>query len=248
MYNLDLLKCLDALLSSSSYHDYCPNGLQIAGKERIKKVICGVSLTRELIDIAIAKHADAIIVHHGAFWNKTPYNITGIQYNRIAPIIKNDINLFAYHLPLDNHPQLGNNFQLAKLLQLSNIRQDSGNNLLWFGELAHDFTLQQFAAHYQSITQHKPVYFARDDKLIRRIGLCTGGAVSLFDEAIKHNIDMYITGEIKENVMGQSLESDVGYLAGGHYATERYGIMALAEYLRSELNLDAEFIELYNPI
>lgn len=244
----ELVNHLDELLQPNLFKDYCPNGLQIAGKIDVSNIICGVSLTEELVDRAIEQSADAIIVHHGAFWNGDDYRITGYKYKRIAKLIKHDINLIAYHLPLDNHATLGNNIQLAKLLKLESIRQDVKQNLLWFGELAQTMTIEQFAEFYQKLTNHKPIYFAHSKQKIKKIALCTGGAVSLFNEASTHDIDLYITGEVKENIMAQSLESGVAYLAGGHYVTERYGIQALCKYFNDNLGISSQFIELYNPI
>jgi dinuclear metal center YbgI/SA1388 family protein len=244
----ELVNHLDELLQPNLFKDYCPNGLQIAGKSEVGNIVCGVSLTEELVDRAVEQSADAIIVHHGVFWNGDDYRITGYKYKRIAKLIKHDINLIAYHLPLDNHATLGNNIQLAKLLKFENIRQNDKQNLLWFGELAQTMTIEQFAEVYQKLTNHKPIYFAHPQQKIKKVALCTGGAVSLFNEASTHDIDLYITGEVKENIMAQSLESDVAYIAGGHYVTERYGIQALSKYLNDNLGIASQFIELYNPI
>ncbi len=248
MLTQDLIRFLDDLLQPWKYKDYCPNGLQIEGSSNIDKVICGVSLTEQLIDQAIVASAQAIVVHHGAFWQGDDYVITGYKYKRIAKLIKHNINLFAYHLPLDNHLQLGNNITLAQKLGLTNIRQASQQEFIWLGELHQPVKLIDFVATYTGITSHAAKFFGDQDKLISKIALCTGGAVSLFDQAIKCNVNLYLTGEIKENVMAQSLESGVAYLAGGHYVTERYGIMALSQYINDNLDLKSEFIELYNPI
>lgn len=244
----NLIGELDALLAADKFQDYCPNGLQIEGKNEITSIITGVSLNQELIDSAIYHNADAIIVHHGIFWNKSAYPITGIKYQRIAKLIKHDINLIAYHLPLDNHPQLGNNYQLAQLLGITPEYTTGEQNLIWVGHLKQEQTLTEFIASYRHLTAHTPHYFGTDERIIRKIAWCTGGADSMFEAVFHLNVDAFITGEIKEPIMHLAKESKVAFIAGGHYVTERYGISALTKYLKDTFNLDAKFIELYNPI
>jgi dinuclear metal center YbgI/SA1388 family protein len=249
MNNNELLNYLNQNLTPEKYQDYCPNGLQIEGKSEIYKIVTGVSISEKLIDTAIKQDASAIIVHHGLFWNKDEYTITGIKRNRIAKLLEHGINLYAYHLPLDNHPELGNNAQLAKKLGLEVIGQDKKQNLLWYGKLANPTTITQLAGNIESILEHKPLYFANQDmQIISRVAWCTGGAQSIFELAIKLGVDAYITGEVSEPIMNLAHESNVAFIAAGHYATERYGIMALTEHLQQTLNLDANFIELYNPV
>lgn len=243
-----LIETLNQLLSPGQYKDYCPNGLQIQGSVRINKIITGVSINQQLIDMAVGSNVQAIIVHHGIFWNRSTYPLVGVKYERVAKLIKNDINLLAYHLPLDNHPVYGNNIQLANLLDIEVKYQTGEQNLIWVGELSTPILLSQFAANYEVRTGHKPICFGDTDKLVRKIAWCTGGADSMFEEAIALGVDLFVTGEIKEPVMHLALESSVAFMAGGHYTTERYGIKALTGYLRVDLGLDAEFIDIYNPI
>lgn len=238
---------LNNLLKINLFKDYCPNGLQIEGSSEINRIITGVSLNQELVDYAIAKNADAIIVHHGIFWNKSSYELTGIKYQRVAKIIKNDINLLAYHLPLDNHAEFGNNAQLAKLLGISICGQSGDQGLLWQGKFAQAMPLDEFVTFYQQQTGHLPLAFGDKDKLISTLAWCTGGADSMFADAISLGVDCFISGEISEPVMHLAKESGVAYISGGHYVTERYGIMALTDYLNS-MGYNAEFIELYNPV
>jgi dinuclear metal center YbgI/SA1388 family protein len=242
-----LVNNLNSLLKIDLFKDYCPNGLQIEGSAEINKIITGVSLNQELIDCAIAKNADAIVVHHGIFWNKSSYELTGIKYQRVAKIIKNDINLLAYHLPLDNHAEFGNNAQLAKLLEINICGQSGDQGLLWQGKLAQSMTLGEFVQFYQQQTGHLPQVFGDKDKLISTLAWCTGGADGMFADAINLGIDCFISGEVSEPVMHLAKESHVAYISGGHYVTERYGIIALTDYLNS-MGYDAEFIELYNPV
>lgn len=247
MLRSELLEQLNLLLMPEKFQDYCPNGLQVEGAKDIHKIVTGVSLSQALIDHAIKIEAQAIIVHHGIFWHKSGYVLTGLKYQRVAKLIKNDINLFAYHLPLDNHPELGNNVQLAKLLDIEVHNQTGYQGLLWSGILKKPQALAEFTKFYQQKTNHKPIYFANDNKLISKIAWCTGGADNMFEEAIDLEIDCYLTGEIKEPIMSLAHESGVAFIAGGHYVTERYGIMALTNYLKAQ-GLDTEFVELYNPI
>jgi len=248
MHRDKLIHDLNNLLVPEKYKDYCPNGLQIQGSVDIERVVTGVSLNQELIDLAISGNAQAIIVHHGIFWNKGAYPITGLKYDRISKLIKNNINLIAYHLPLDNHAILGNNIQLANLLGIKPFYQTGDQDLIWCGELTETISLNQFIDMYQIKTRHQPVYFGLPDKPVRKIAWCTGGADSMFEEVIGLDVDVFLTGEIKEPIMHLSKESGVAFIAGGHYTTERYGIMALTDYLVKEFGMDAKFIELYNPI
>lgn len=248
----ELVKYLNNLFQADKFKDYCPNGLQIEGKSEINKIVCGVSISQELIDYAIKQKADAIIVHHGIFWNKNEYPITGIKYQRIAKLIKNDINLIAYHLPLDCHIELGNNAQLASVLDINVNGQAYDSqyklDLIWHGELSDDKSAREFCVHYQNKTGHSPLFLGNPDKNIKKIAWCTGGADSLFEQAIELEVDCFISGEVSEPIKSIAEESNVVYIAGGHYVTERYGIKALAKHLEVVKNLDCEFIEFYNPV
>lgn len=247
--NYALLDKLNEILEPHKFKDYCPNGLQIEGQKDISKLIAGVSLSEKLIDAAIEKQAQAIVVHHGIFWNKDSYNITGIKKKRIEKLIKNNINLYAYHLPLDNHKELGNNVQLAKILGIKPIGTTSEQDLLWYGELITPIILKKFEHEITHKLLHKPQVFANNkEQLIKKIAWCTGGADSFFIDAIKLNVDVFISGEVSEPIYNLSEESNVAYIAAGHYATERYGIKALSRYLTENSIVQAEFIELYNPI
>lgn len=242
-----LVARLNDLLQPDHFQDYCPNGLQIVGQDKFTKIITGVSLNQALIDLAVLHNAKVIIVHHGIFWHKSSYSLTGIKYSRVAKLIKNDINLIAYHLPLDNQPHFGNNVELAKLLDFEVSGHAGAQDLLWYGNLRVPMTLSQLTNRYQELTNHNPLSFGKDDKMIKKIAWCTGGADSMFEEAIDLGVDCFITGEVNEQIMGLSEESGVAFIAGGHYVTERYGIMALTKHLQS-LGYDAEFMELYNPV
>lgn len=247
--NYSLLAELNRLLTPEKYQDYCPNGLQVEGTHKIQRIITGVSLTEQLIEVAIAEGAQAIMVHHGIFWHKDDYNIVGIKQRRIAKLLKYGINLYAYHLPLDNHPELGNNVQLAKKIGVQVLGQTDKQGLLWFGRLNRPASVADFIAHLSAQLQHNPLYFTNSEtQVLDKVAWCTGGADSLFNAAINLGVTAYITGEVSEPIMSLAAESGVVYIAAGHYATERYGIYALTQYLQDELGLSAKFIELYNPV
>lgn len=243
----ELCLYLDSLLQPHNFKDYCPNGLQIEGKEKIQKIICGVSLNQALIDYAIAHSADAILVHHGIFWNKSSYPITGIKHKRISALIKNDINLIAYHLPLDCHLTLGNNAQLGQLLELNIEGQTGDQNLIWYGTLTQQTTATQFQKLYNEKTQHTSILQGNPAQIIKRVAWCTGGADSFFEEAVALGVDCFISGEISEPIKALAEESGVVYIAGGHYVTERYGIQALCKQVQM-MGIESQFVELYNQI
>lgn len=251
MINYELETYLNTLLQTNNFQDYCPNGLQIEGDPYITKIITGVSLNEQLIDVAIQKKANAIIVHHGVFWNFDKNIITKVKKLRIAKILKQNINLYAYHLPLDNHNTMGNNVMLAQQLNLKIIGNTDKQGLLWYGQLENPCPLNEFIAHIDQQLKRKPAYFIRPElltKTINNIAWCTGGADSFFTTAIDLNVDAFITGECKEHIMHMALESDVCFIAAGHYATERYGIEALTNHIQQTHNIDAKFIDIYNPI
>lgn len=247
MQRQKLLARLNELLQPQMFNDYCPNGLQVQGREEICRVVTGVSLTQALIDHAINLQADAIVVHHGVFWNKDDLALTGIKYQRVAKLIKNDINLIAYHLPLDNHPVVGNNAGIARLLEVETGGQCGAQDLLWYGKLRNPLKLSELVNRYHNGTKHQPQYFGAEDKLVSSLAWCSGGAQGMFIDAINLGVDCYLSGEISEPVMGMSEESGVAYIAGGHYASECFGILSLTNLL-NQWGLDSQFVELYNPV
>jgi len=244
----ELVSFLDKLLAIDRFKDYCPNGLQVQGKSEITKIVCGVSICQELIDYAISVNADAIIVHHGLFWNKSSQVITGTKKNRIKSLLMNDISLLAYHLPLDAHPLLGNNMQLAKLLEIGCTGISPTNDYLCHGVLSQPTNINDFIKKTEQICNTAVHYYGDSNKTISTIAWCTGGGDSIFEEAITLGVDLYITGEDSEPVYNLAHESGVGYLSLGHYVSERYGIMALSPVIQQELNIFCEFVDIYNPI
>jgi dinuclear metal center YbgI/SA1388 family protein len=246
----DLLRALDDLLQPERFQDYGPNGLQVEGRAQVGKIVSGVTASRALIEAAIAAGADTIFVHHGLFWRGQNGCITGWMKQRLALLLAHDINLFAYHLPLDAHPTLGNNAQLA--LQLGLVAQSQ------FGEQAlgclgqrtdgRSFASPQvLAAHIQARLRRPVALVADPDKSIQKIAWCSGGAQSYFEAAIAAGADAFITGELSEPQAHYARECGVAYLACGHHATERYGAPAVAAHVAAQLGLEHEFIDIDNP-
>ncbi|MCU7554231.1 Nif3-like dinuclear metal center hexameric protein [Alteromonas sp. ASW11-19] len=242
---------IDELLNSAAISDYCPNGLQVAGKAIISKVVTGVTASQALIEKAIDRQADAILVHHGYFWKGEDATITGMKRRRIKALLEHDINLLAYHLPLDIHPQLGNNAQLGQLLSVNNIRPLSGvkpEGIVMHGELDDPAKPQAFADKLTRVLARKPLIAGPDDKEISRVAWCTGGGQGFIEQAVAAGVDAFITGEVSEQTVHTARECGVVFFAAGHHATERYGVKALGEYLAEQYAISVEFIDIPNPV
>ena len=249
-----LLQVFDALLQPERFKDYGPNGLQVEGKPNICRIVSGVTASRALIEAAIAARADAIFVHHGLFWRGQDGRVTGWMKQRLALLLKHDINLFAYHLPLDAHPELGNNAQLAVKLGLKAFDDDSGrfgdNRLGFLGCKADGapFESAQALADVVQLALARPVTLVEGSrKPVRNIAWCTGGAQGYFEAAIAAGADAFITGEISEPQAHYARETGVAFIACGHHASERYGAPALAGHVAAQLGLVHEFIDIDNP-
>ena len=240
-----LAKYCHQYLQVDKFTDYCPNGLQIQGKSDIKKIISGVSANQDLIDAAIDEKTDALFVHHGFFWKNEAAEIIGIKKNRIKALLDNDINLFAYHLPLDAHPTVGNNIQLAQRFGIKNL-EPIGDTLVWQGEV--DTTLSQLSNTIEQALNRAPLVFGGYDKPLKRIAWCTGGAQSYIEHAININADCFITGEVSEQIPAIAKENDIAFISAGHHATERYGIQALCQHLSDKFNIKHQFIDVDNPV
>jgi dinuclear metal center YbgI/SA1388 family protein len=241
-------QAFDALLQPEKFRDYGPNGLQVEGDRDIQLLVSGVTASRALIEAAIAAKADAIVVHHGLFWRGQDGRVTGWMRERLRLLLAHGIHLFAYHLPLDAHPELGNNAQLARVLGL----QTEGR----FGEQELGFVGvgEQAWSDSQALANHVAAQLGRSvtcvggsDRPVRRVAWCTGGAQSYFEAAITQGVDAFITGEISEPQAHLARETGVAFLACGHHATERYGAPALATHVAQKLGLKHLFIEIDNP-
>lgn len=244
-----LLTTLDTLLQPGLFKDYGPNGLQVEGKAEVGKLVSGVTASRAFIEAAIEAKADAVLVHHGLFWRGQDGRVTGWMKQRLALLLAHDINLLAYHLPLDAHPTLGNNAQLGRVLGLEAQSRFGEQSLGCLGQALGDGFAHAgaWADHVEKTLQHAVVRVGPMDRPVKRIAWCTGGAQGHFEAAIAAGADLFITGEISEPQAHYARECGVAFLACGHHATERYGAPAVAACVAAELGLVHEFIDIDNP-
>ena len=244
----DLTHYTQQLMQVERFKDYCPNGLQVEGRQEIRKIVTGVTASMALLEAAYKANADLILVHHGYFWRNEDARIVGIKRKRIGFLMKHDLNLMAYHLPLDAHPELGNNIQLGKVLGLEAMDYAGDDNLVACAELKSAMKLGEFALQLEEKLQRKPMLIGNVDRLVKKIAWCTGAAQDYIDTAASMEADVFISGEISEQTTHQSLELGVAYICAGHHATERYGINALGKHLAQKFNLQHEFIDINNPV
>lgn len=244
----ELENYIGQLLVVERFRDYAPNGLQVEGRERISRIVTGVTASLALVEAAIERDADALLVHHGYFWKNENPCLTGPKKTRIARLLATDLNLFAYHLPLDAHAELGNNAQLGQKLGLSPTGRFGDQDLGWIGELSEPVPLSAFANRVGRTLQREPLALGDPDKRVRRVAWCSGGAQGFFHEAAGLDIDCFLTGEASEFVTHLAAETGIGFLAAGHHATERYGIAALGAHLAEKFGIAHEHIDLPNPV
>jgi dinuclear metal center YbgI/SA1388 family protein len=237
-----------SLLQTGLFRDYCPNGVQVEGRAEVRRIATGVTASQHVLDAAIAWGADAILVHHGYFWRNEEATIAGIKKKRIAQLLRNDVSLLAYHLPLDAHAELGNNAQLGKLLGLSEQGRFGEQNIAWLGSLAQPRTLAQFAQQITHDLMRAPQVIGNGTNSIRKVAWCSGGAQGYFEAAIEQGVDVYITGEISEQNFHLANETGVAFIAAGHHATERLGIQALGAHLAEKFDLEHRFFDQDNPV
>lgn len=244
----ELVSYLDELLAPEKFRDYCPNGLQVEGRGEVRRIVAGVTASQALLDAAVARQADAVLVHHGYFWKGEDGRLTGIRRQRLGTLIGHDINLLAYHLPLDAHPEFGNNAQLARRLGWLAEGRFGDQDIAWHGRLAAPADLAALAGNLADVLGRSPLVIGDPARPIRRIAWCTGGAQGYFEQAIALGVDAYVSGEISEPTVHLARESGVAYLAAGHHATERYGVQALAEHLAGRFGIACEFVDVDNPV
>jgi dinuclear metal center YbgI/SA1388 family protein len=238
---------LKRLLEVDRFKDYGPNGLQVEGREEIRHIVCGVTASLGLIEAAIAAGADAILVHHGLFWRGQDGRVTGWMKQRLARLLAADVNLFAYHLPLDAHAELGNNAQLGRLLGWAADGRFGEQELGFAGSLAAPQSLSALATQLERQLDRAVLVAGGDGRELRRVGWCSGGAQGYFESAIAAGVDVFVTGEISEPQAHLAAETGVAFIAAGHHATERYGVQAVAAHLAAELGVTQQFIEIANP-
>lgn len=247
----ELLAYLDDLLEPGRFQDYCPNGLQVAGADNVQRIVTGVTASQALIDAAIDADADTIIVHHGYFWRGEAPQVTGIKQQRLKKLLNHNINLIGYHLPLDAHPELGNNVQLARLLGIEidgRIRGSGDPAIALCGCLAQPVSLADFADKVSQVLQRPPLTISGHQRPITTIGWCTGAAQGYIQQAAELGLDAFLSGEISEPTVHLAREMGIHYIAAGHHATERYGVKALGEMLARQWPLDVQFIDIDNPV
>lgn len=246
----ELLQAFDGLLAPERFKDYGPNGLQVEGRERVARLVSGVTASRALIEAAVAAQADAVFVHHGLFWRGQDGRVTGWMKQRLALLLAHDINLFAYHLPLDAHPELGNNAQLGRHLGLAADGRFGEQDLGFLGARTDGGSFadsQALARHVEQALGRNVTCVPGASGPIRRIAWCTGGAQDYFEAAIAAGAQAFLTGEISEPQAHYARECGVSFLACGHHATERYGAPAVGAHVAAQLGLQHEFIEVDNP-
>ena len=250
MQRREFNQLLNDILKPHLIKDFCPNGLQVEGKNEIKKIVTGVTASQALIEAAIEQQADAILVHHGFFWKGESQPITGMKKRRIGALLANDINLFGYHLPLDIHPAVGNNAQLAKLLdiEIETGLEPTSNSVAMKGRLKTPLSSEDFADKIAKVLNRTPLTSLVRSARIETIALCTGGGQGYIDLAAEQGIDAYLTGEASEQTIHSSREQNIDFFAAGHHATERYGVKALGELLAQEHGFDVTFIDIDNPV
>jgi dinuclear metal center YbgI/SA1388 family protein len=244
----ELNRYLTQYLQPQRYSDYCPNGLQVEGKAEVKKIITGVTASLALLQRAQASGADAILVHHGYFWRGETPSVIGIKRQRLKFLLSNDLNLFAYHLPLDAHHEVGNNVMLGSLLGLDIAGWLDDNNMVAWANLKQAQPLKVLADTISAKLDRQVQLIGDVNKLVKTIAWCTGAAQSYIDQAIHAEIDVFISGEISEQTVHMVRESNTAYIAAGHHATERYGIQALGMHLAKAFHLQHEFIDIDNPV
>lgn len=248
MHRNELEVYLNQLLEIPRFRDYCPNGLQVEGKDNIHTVISGVTASLDLLQAAAAANADAIIVHHGYFWRGENERLVGLKHRRIALLMAREMSLFAYHLPLDIHADFGNNVQLGQKLGLVETGRFGEQDIAMHGNLTQPMTLGELGAKISQTLLREPMMVGDSDKPIHRVAWCTGAAQSYFDEAIQLGVDAFITGEISEQTVHNARESGVAFISAGHHATERYGVQALGEHLAQQFGITHQFIDIDNPV
>ncbi len=247
----DLIAHLEATLEPGRFRDYCPNGLQVEGRGQVQRLATGVTACQALLDRAIDWGADAILVHHGYFWKGEPEPVVGMKRRRLGALIANDVSLLAYHLPLDAHPQLGNNARLGKLLGIDSsapLLPDDPGSVGNIGSLPEALAVGELCARLEAITDRSPLHIGDPLARVSRVAWCTGAAQSCIDAAVRAEAEVFLTGEASEQTVHIAREEGIHFIAAGHHATERYGVQALGEHLAGEFSLEHRFFDIENPV
>ncbi|MCZ4306435.1 Nif3-like dinuclear metal center hexameric protein [Zoogloeaceae bacterium G21618-S1] len=244
----ELERYLDALLNVTAMKDYCPNGLQVEGRPEVARVVCGVTASQALLDAAVERQADAVLVHHGYFWRGEDARVVGLRKRRLSTLLRHDISLLAYHLPLDVHPELGNNAQLARRMGWTATASFGEQSLGLIGNVSQALPARVLAEQLGATLGRAAQLVGDGDRVVRRVAWCTGAAQSFLESAVAAGCDVFVSGEISEPTVHLARESGVPYIAAGHHATERYGIQALGEHLADQFGLAYQFVDIDNPV
>ncbi|MBD8573543.1 Nif3-like dinuclear metal center hexameric protein [Pseudomonas syringae] len=245
-----LVEEADRYLNSARIQDYCPNGLQVEGRPQVMRIVSGVTASQALLDAAVEAQADLILVHHGYFWKGENPCVVGMKQRRLKTLLRHDISLLAYHLPLDVHPEVGNNVQLARQLDITvegPLDPENPRVVALVGSLAEPLSARDFARRVHEVLGREPLLI-EGRSMIRRVGWCTGGGQGYIDQAIAEGVDLFLSGEASEQTFHSARENDISFIAAGHHATERYGVQALGDYLARRFAVEHTFIDCPNPI
>ncbi len=246
----ELVSWSNNLLQVDEYQDYCPNGLQVEGRAEVRRLISGVTASLALIEAAAAAGADALLVHHGWFWNGEDARVVGMKQRRLKRLLESGISLLAYHLPLDGHAELGNNTRLGRVLGFTTegrFGKGPGGGMAVFATLPQPMSGTELAAHIGQRLGRVPLHVSGGDRPLRRVGWCSGAAQGWIDQAAALGLDGFISGEVSESTVHAARELGIDYFAAGHHATERYGVQALGDHLAGKFAIDHQFVEIENP-
>lgn len=246
----ELEQYLSEYLSVPTIKDYCPNGVQVQGRRQVVKIVCGVTACLPLIEHAASVGADAILVHHGYFWKGEDPRIIGMKARRIEKLFRANLSLLAYHLPLDVHPEVGNNVALGEYLGWpveGEFGYRDGVALCRWGRFAKEKNIEALSMHMADKLGRDPLVVAAENRPIKKIGWCTGGAQGFIEDAVEAGVDLFVTGEVSEQTVHIARENNIHFISAGHHATERYGIQALGNHLADRFGMDVEYVDIDNP-
>ena len=245
-----LKRALDEELNSAAFNDYCPNGLQVEGSAVISRLVSGVTASQALIDRAVALEADAILVHHGYFWRGEDPRLVGMKGRRVSALIRANINLFAYHLPLDNHATLGNNAGLGRALNFASwksLKENEASYPVFTSSYGENRPLSEISQDLSEALGRLVTTVGEAETPIRSVAWCTGGGQGYIDDAADAGVDLFITGEISEQTVHVARERNVAFIAAGHHATERFGAKAVGEWVAEKFDIEHEFVDIDSP-
>ncbi|MCP4487206.1 MAG: Nif3-like dinuclear metal center hexameric protein [Gammaproteobacteria bacterium] len=248
MYLSQVCEFCDEYLKISEFNDYCPNGLQVESSDQANHIVAGVTASLALIDAAIELGADTLLVHHGYFWKGESQAIAGFKGRRIRRLIQNNMNLLAYHLPLDAHPEVGNNAQLAKIMGWSVDSRFGEHDMIFHGLLPEPLSLNELTAELATKLGSEPLSISAGANPVHSLAWCSGGAQSYIEQAAEKGVDAFVSGEVSEKTFHFAREAGIHYIAAGHHATEQYGVQALAAVIAERFGIKQQYIDIANPV